>query len=73
MEHISSPLARLLKDARAKMDLKTTFEYPPIPIRNLDWSAIDNSTYDGPGSPIGTGATEAEAILDLLEQIEARE
>jgi hypothetical protein len=34
------------------------------------YSAIDDDTYDGPGSPIGTGPTEAAAIADLLEQLE---
>lgn len=54
------------------MKIKTVFQYPPIPIRNLDWIAIDDNTYDGPGSLIGTGATEQEAIDDLLEQMEER-
>ena len=52
------------------MKIKTEFVYPPIPIRKFDWSAIDDDTYDGPGSPVGTGATEAEAIADLMEQID---
>ena len=40
-------------------------EFPPIPIRSFDWMA----TYDNyePGSPIGYGATEQEAIADLVE------
>ena len=33
------------------------------------WTAIDTDTYDGPGSPIGTGRTQAEAIADLLDKI----
>lgn len=37
-----------------------------------DWSAVDDSTYDGEGCEIGRGATEQEAIADLLEQIEER-
>jgi len=47
----------------------TNFDYPPIPIRQFDWSAIDDDTYDGEGCPIGHGATEQEAIDDLLGQI----
>lgn len=56
--------------------IRTTFEYPPIPIRSCDWSAVDDNTYDGapdsgpPANLVGRGATEAEAIADLLEQIE---
>lgn len=33
------------------------------------WMAWDDNTYDGPGCPIGTGATEEEAIDDLREQL----
>jgi hypothetical protein len=49
-------------------DIVTSYIYPPVPDRNYDWAA----TYDGyePGDPIGYGKTEAEAILDLLEQRE---
>ncbi len=42
----------------------TTHDYPPIPVRMFDWSAHRDG-YE-PGDPIGTGATEAEAIADLL-------
>ena len=51
------------------MKIHTTFVYPPIPIRDFDWSAIDDQSYDGPGSPLGQGPTEAAAIADLLQQI----
>ena len=51
------------------MNIKTSCICPPIPIRSFDWQAIDDDTYDGPGCPIGHGATEQEAIADLLEQI----
>jgi hypothetical protein len=43
----------------------------PIPTARFDWSAVDDNTYDGPGCPVGYGRTEAEAIADLMEQIEA--
>jgi hypothetical protein len=33
------------------------------------WVAYDDNTYDGPGSTIGWGETEAEAVTDLLEQL----
>jgi len=51
------------------MQIRTTFVYPPIPVRDFDWSAVDDDTYDGEGCPIGRGATEEEAIADLLEQL----
>lgn len=51
--------------------IRTTHEFPPIPIRLFDWIATDDSTYDGDGHhPMGYGATEQEAISDLLEQLE---
>ena len=31
---------------REVLHLSTCFDYPPIPIRSLDWSAIDSNTYD---------------------------
>jgi hypothetical protein len=43
--------------------------YPPIPDRRFDWSAVTDD-YDL-GSPIGYGATEAQAVADLVEQLEA--
>lgn len=46
---------------------------PPIPDRRFDWSAIDDSTYDGEGCPVGRGRTEREAIDDLIERICADE
>jgi hypothetical protein len=62
------------------MKIKTHFDYPPIPTRNFDWSAIDEDTFDADYDyesgrfvttcPIGRGATEAEAIKDLMDQIE---
>ena len=60
------------------MKIVTHYDPPPIPVRNCDWSAVDDDTYDGapdthPPCPIGYGATEAEAVADLLLQIEERE
>lgn len=52
------------------MRIVTDHVCPPIPVRDMDWSAIDADTYDGEGCPIGRGATEQEAIADLLEQLE---
>ena len=46
----------------------TTHVYPPIPIRNFDWNAcVDGDEEYGPS---GWGRTEAEAIADLLAQLE---
>ena len=62
--------AATTKSLATTMTIKTYFDYPPIPIRSFDWSAIDYDTYDGtPGCPIGRGETEAAAVTDLLEQL----
>jgi hypothetical protein len=57
--------------------VRTHFEYPPISDRSFDWIAVTDDydcdcDQDGYFStcPIGRGATEQEAIADLLEQIE---
>jgi hypothetical protein len=57
--------------------VRTTFEYPPIPVRSMDWSAVTDD-YDADcdqdgffsNCPIGHGATEQDAIDDLLEQMD---
>lgn len=47
--------------------LKTSFDYPPIPVRDHDWSAwFDGDEEDG---LYGYGATEEEAIASFLEQL----
>lgn len=46
----------------------TTFDAPPIPVRGWDWAA-KREDYDA-GDLIGFGATEDEAIKDLLEKEE---
>ena len=51
---------------RIKVEPDLTGFAPP----DSRWTAVDDDTYDGPGSPIGSGASEAEAIVDLLEQLE---
>lgn len=41
----------------------TEFVNPPIPVRSMDWQAVYEGYDDG--DPIGSGATEQEAIDDL--------
>lgn len=58
------------------MKITTQFVYPPIPVRTMDYSAIDDDTYDGAPDahcPVGHGATEEEAIRNLAEQWEELE
>ena len=51
------------------MKIVTEYWAKPIPTGRYDWTAIDGDTYGGPGSLIGHGATEQEAIADLQEKI----
>ena len=59
-------------------NIRTTFDPPPIPVRSADWCAVNDDEYDVDGdsegfwslSPVGHGATEEEAIADLLMQLE---
>ena len=46
------------------MIVRTSFEYPPIPVRGMDWQAYVDG-YE-PGDALGHGATEEEAIAELL-------
>jgi hypothetical protein len=56
------------------MRIVTNHDPKPIPFRNCDWIAVDDETYGGePSDPIGYGATEEEAIADLLEQLAERD
>lgn len=55
----------------------TSHDRPPIPTRAFDWSAhfddYDAEVVDGEWTsahPVGHGATEQEAIDDLMEQAE---
>lgn len=50
------------------MAILTNYWPKPFPLRQFDWSATDDN-YE-PGCPIGYGATEDEAIADLMAQIE---
>ena len=48
--------------------VRTENIFPPIPVRAFDWSATFED-YE-PGCPIGYGASEQDAIDDLMEQWE---
>lgn len=67
---------------RQEIDLCTSADYPPIPFRNMDWSAIDSNTYDASYEGedenghhwscgiSGHGEKEIEAVNDLIDQLE---
>jgi hypothetical protein len=77
-EHLSMRLmeqgvkARVSETVVDGPGIVTSFDYPPIPIRSMDWSA-HREDYDGAEDshcPIGHGRTVFLAIADLLEQEE---
>lgn len=55
----------------AKPKIITHHIYPPIPMRQFDWSAVRDG-YE-PGCPIGWGRTETEAMIDLAAEEEFAE
>ena len=55
------------------MKIVTDYVYPPIPVRDWDWRAYDDDTYDGsPGQVTGWGRTEQEAIEDFKQRWQDR-
>lgn len=74
---ISDALLRRVTARHAQRDIVLSYDYPPIPERNLDWSATDWDIYDGAPDAghqyVGHGRTAEEALRDLLEQLEADE
>lgn len=54
--------------------IRTDHWAKPGPVRSFDWTAVDDANYDGAEdsrgrSGIGYGATETEAVIDLLKII----
>lgn len=68
VEHAETTAKQLLR----RPNVKTSCVYPPIPLRQYDWCAFADNTYDGAPDAghqiLGHGATEAEAISDFWEQ-----
>ena len=58
-----------MEEGIPNMRIVTHYDPPPIPWRNCDWCAIDDETHDL-DSPCGYGATEQEAIENLLWLLE---
>lgn len=52
--------------------IRTSLNCPPIPVRSFDWCAWrdDDEPNDNGQMLQGYGATEQDAIDDLIEQIE---
>lgn len=63
-------LSAVEKPLEPPLRIITSYEYPPIPDRSMDWSAVREG-YDGAQDShcvIGRGPTEAAAIADLIER-----
>ena len=54
-------------DPRLPKNWTIVYDYPPIPIRHMDWGV-----YDDDGMWWGHGPTREAAILDALDNIEGR-
>lgn len=55
-----------------KITIITSYEGTSPPGLRCSYTAITEN-YDGPGSPMGVGLTEAEAVADLFKVIEMQE
>jgi hypothetical protein len=56
------------------MNIRTSEDVTGFAPSDSKWVAVDDDSYDGAEDsrhPIGRGATEAEAIADLMEQLKA--
>lgn len=56
---------------RAK--IVTVYDPPPIPLRDYDWHATFEDFDPERGWPIGRGATEFQAVLDLVHNMDAHD
>jgi hypothetical protein len=56
-----------LSDGSVKV-VHTYHDFPPIPVRDYDWSAYGDD-YE-PGYPVGRGPTEQMAISDYVMLLE---
>ncbi len=60
------------RSCRCRVNIRVVRINPPVPTGQFDWCAIDDDNYCGEDSdPIGYGPTKADAIADLMQQIEA--
>ena len=71
-------LHRLGQPQHERREVVLSFDYPPIPVRDFDWSAVDWNTYDGAEDSgnrhqVGRGRTAEAALVDLLDILEGDE
>lgn len=73
VDSLNTRLALSVRAVKLGLKVRADYVFPPISDRSMDWAAIDDNSYDGAEDshcPVGRGATELEAIEDLLTQIE---
>lgn len=61
--------ATMFEIEKTHLGIVTAHIYPPIPIRTMDWQACyeDDEPDDDGHMRVGHGATEQEAVTDLIE------
>ena len=60
--------SRISTGGRGKL-IRTSYVNPPIPCRSMDWQATFDRHDPDQLQPVGYGATELEAVTDLLESL----
>lgn len=53
------------------INIHVHYDPSPTPYRTMDWHAITDDYEEG--HPVGYGATPREAVVDLMERLEAGE
>jgi hypothetical protein len=69
---LSAEVLARVEALHSDREIVLSFDYPPIPVRDFDWSACDWNTYE-PGAPLGRGPTAEAALADLLDILEEEE
>lgn len=60
-----------LAAAHDGIKIRTSYDFPPIPLRQFDWVAWDDNL-GADCSPIGRGRTKQEALNELTEFLAER-
>jgi len=55
------------------LKIQTINTFPPIPVRSFDWQAWLDDEEPENWDRVGQGATEQEAISDLMEKLSEQE
>lgn len=61
-------MSKHIRTTRQRIEAISRIRFRTERLPNGEWRAIDDNTYDGPGSIVGIGDTEDEAVDDLIDQ-----